>query len=57
MEMAEDILKKLLAGDVTVWVKGQPGVGLDWSWIDLSMEEAQYLVDLGGNEKDPLSAE
>lgn len=47
MDMYETILRKIaITGDLSVWVVGQPGVGLDWSWIDLTQEEAEYLADL-----------
>lgn len=43
----ETILRKITAsGDLTVWTVGQPGVGLDWSWVDLTQEEAEYLAAL-----------
>lgn len=49
----ETILRKITAsGDLTVWVTGQPGVGLDWSWVDLTQEEAEYLTALVKETKD-----
>lgn len=46
MATAEDILKKMATGDLTIWIEGTPGVGLDWSWVDLTQEEAEYLSEL-----------
>jgi hypothetical protein len=49
----ETILRKITAsGDLEVWVVGQPGVGLDWSWVDLTQEEAEQLADLVKETKD-----
>lgn len=47
--MYENILKKILTGDVVVFTQehGIPGVGLDYSWVELTPEEAKFLVSLG----------
>ena len=51
--MYETILRKILAsGDIEVWITGQPGVGLDWSWVDLTQEEAEQLAALVKETKD-----
>lgn len=42
----EEILRKLLTGDIWIYTDGHTGAGLDYSWVDLEPEEAKYLAAL-----------
>lgn len=41
-----DLLKKILTCDVYVYTVGFPGAGFDYSWVDLTEEEALFLKAL-----------
>ena len=46
------ILRKILSGDITVYTEGHSGIGFDYSWIDLTVEEAEFIDTLMQGELD-----
>lgn len=38
------VLKKILSkGDVSLYFDNHPGIGFDYSWVDLTKEEVNFL--------------